>query len=242
MKNKYNNIPVIGSIPYLKTFKNVREKNKSILRKLNNIPLKDFLFIYKLLFSINRIHTIKTLSIISAFSNEGKSLINIILAKIFSLLNLKVLLIDGDVKRPQIHTRLNLPNEIGFSELLNDQKISIYKAIHHINSNFKVITSGKNNPDLYKKNFKQKNIKLFNKRILDLKDIDIIIYDLNPLCTLDLYAQLYREIDLLLMIVLENYLTDPDFERVLEKSLKRNLFIPGLILNSKNYKKYQNQL
>ena len=58
MENKYNSIPIIGLIPYLKTFENVREENKSIRKKLNNIPLKDFLFIYNLFFAINKIYPI----------------------------------------------------------------------------------------------------------------------------------------------------------------------------------------
>ena len=141
MKNKYNSIPVIGSIPYLKPFEDTREQNKSIRKKLNNIPLKDFLFIHNFFFALKTIYPIKIFSITSSSTNEGKSLINILLAKFFSLLDLKVLLIDGDIRRKHIHTRLNIENKLGLCELLYDQTIPIKKAINSIDSNLKVITA-----------------------------------------------------------------------------------------------------
>jgi len=238
---KYN-IPIIGSIPYLESFKDTREQNKSIIKKLNNIPIEYFSFIYDLFFSINNIYPIKILSITSAFSNQGKSLINIILAKIFSSLNLKVLLIDGDIKRTHVHTRLNIKNTFGLCELLNDQNIPIEKAIHSINSNFKIITAGIRKKNLDTKILKKDNINLFNQRLRQLKNIDLIIYDLLPLSKADFYPHFYKEIDLLFMLVQENDLIDIEFKKIIKKSLKRNLFIPALIINSRNYKKYQNQL
>jgi len=238
---KYN-IPIIGSIPYLEPFKDAREQNKSIIKKLNNIPIKDFSFIYDLFFLINKIYPIKILSITSPFSNQGKSLINIILAKIFSSLNLKVLLIDGDIRRTHVHTRLNIKNTFGLCELLNDQNIPIEKAIHSINNNFKIITAGIRKNNLDTKILKKDNINLFNQRLHQLKNIDLIIYDLCPLSKVDFYPQFYKEIDLLLMLVHENNLTDTKFNRIIKNSLKRNFFIPALILNSRNYKKYQNQI
>ena len=240
MENKYNSIPIIGLIPYLKTFENVREENKSIRKKLNNVPLKDFLFIYNLFFAINKIYPIKIFSITSYSSNQGKSLINILLAKFFSLLNLKVLLIDGDVRRAHIHTRLNIKNKFGLCERLYNQNIPIKKAIHSIDNNFKVITAGVRRNYLDEKLFKKDNINLFNQRLRKLKNIDLIIYDLCPISKLDFYPEFYKEIDLLLMLVLDGYLQDKEFKKSIRTIIKNNLCLPGLILNFKNHRKYQN--
>lgn len=242
MENKYNSIPIIGLIPYLKTFENVREENKSIRKKLNNVPLKDFLFIYNLFFAINKIYPIKIFSITSYSSNQGKSLINILLAKFFSLLNLKVLLIDGDIRRAHIHTRLNIKNKFGLCELLYNQNIPIKKAIHSVDNNFKVITAGVRRNHLDEKLFKKNNINLFNQRLRKLKNIDLIIYDLCPISKLDFYPELYKEIDLLLMLVLDGYLQDKEFKKSIRTIIKNNLSLPGLILNFKNHRRYQNQV
>ena len=240
MENKYNSIPIIGSIPYLKTFENVREENKSIRKKLNNIPLKDFLFIHNFFFGINKIYPIKIFSITSSSSNEGKSLTNILLAKFFSLLNLKVLLIDGDIRRAHIHTRLNIKNKFGLAELLYNQNIPIKRAIHSIDNNFKVITAGVRRNYLDEKLFKKDNINLFNKRLRQLKNIDLIIYDLCPISKFDFYPEFYKEIDLLLMLVLHGYLEDKEYKKSIRTIIKNNLFVPGLIFNFKNHKNYQN--
>ena len=240
MENKYNSITIIGLIPYLKTFENVREENKSIRKKLNNISLKNFLFIYNLFFAINKIYPIKIFSITSYSSNQGKSLINILLAKFFSLLNLKVLLIDGDIRRAHIHTRLNIKNKFCLCELLYDQNIPIKKAIHSIDNNFKVITAGIRRNHLDEKLFKKNNINLFNQRLRKLKNIDLIIYDLCPISKLDFYPEFYKEIDLLLMLVLDGYLQDKEFKKSIRTIIKNNLCLPGLILNFKNHRKYQN--
>jgi len=240
LKNKYNNIPVIGSIPYLKPFENIREENKSIRKKLNNIPLKDFLFIHNFFFAAKTVYPVKIFSITSSSSNEGKSLINILLAKFFSLLNLKVLLIDGDIRRTHIHTRLDLPNKLGLCELLYDQTIPIKKAIHSIDSNFKVITAGVRRYERDEQLLKEDNINLFNQRLRKLKNIDLIIYDLCPISRLDFYPAFYKDIDLLLMLITDNYLHSIEFKEAMKNITKNNLFVPALILNFKNHKMYQN--
>ena len=55
---------------------------------------------------------------------EGKSLLNILLAKTLNDMGERVLLIDADLRKPQIHTRLNLNNIIGLTNLLTDSKVN----------------------------------------------------------------------------------------------------------------------
>ena len=71
------------------------------------------------------------------------------MAKTLSDLGIRVLLIDSDLRRPQIHYRLGLNNLIGFSNLLIDTKIEIKKVIKKVEGfdNWSVITGGTLPPD-----------------------------------------------------------------------------------------------
>src|SRR5215467_1944002 len=61
----------------------------------------------------------KTLLISSSAPGEGKSTISIIIAKHFATMGLKVLLVDGDLRKPSLHSKLGLSNgTIGLSNLL----------------------------------------------------------------------------------------------------------------------------
>ena len=63
---------------------------------------------------------IKTILVSSSLQSEGKSLFNILLAKTLSDLDKKVLLIDCDLRKPQLHKRLGINNIKGITNLLAD--------------------------------------------------------------------------------------------------------------------------
>jgi capsular exopolysaccharide synthesis family protein len=60
----------------------------------------------------------KTLLISSSAPGEGKSTTAIVVAKHFATMGLKVLLVDGDLRKPSLHVKLGLPNGSGLSNLL----------------------------------------------------------------------------------------------------------------------------
>src|SRR5262249_39049029 len=60
----------------------------------------------------------KTLLVTSAGPAEGKSTTCITLARHFAKLGLKVLLIDADLRKPSLHTKLNVDNTRGLTNYL----------------------------------------------------------------------------------------------------------------------------
>ena len=54
---------------------------------------------------------------------EGKSLTNILLAKTLCEMDLKILQIDADLRKPQLHTRLNLNNITGIFALIISKNV-----------------------------------------------------------------------------------------------------------------------
>ena len=71
------------------------------------------------------------------------------LAKTLSEMDLRILQIDADLRKPQLHLRLGLNNITGLSNILADKEISTSEATQSVPGfeNWDVITSGTKPPD-----------------------------------------------------------------------------------------------
>ena len=61
----------------------------------------------------------------------------------------KVILIDGDLRKPQMHTRMGLNNILGLSNYLTDPSTKVEKILQNVpgHKNWKVLTAGRIAPD-----------------------------------------------------------------------------------------------
>ena len=75
-----------------------------------------------ILFSNHNGHPPQVLALSSAGPSEGKSTISSNLAVALAEINQRVLLIDGDLRRPRQHEIFALPNEFGLSNLLKEKQ------------------------------------------------------------------------------------------------------------------------
>ena len=151
------NFPLLGHIPYIEFFKDVREQRKSVLEALSQDNEDEFINSYDKFFyqeALRNIYTsirflssdkpIKVVTLTSSMPEEGKSLANILLAKTLCEMDLKILQIDADLRKPQIHTRLNLNNITGLSNIITNEEIKISETIQSVPGfdNWSVITAG----------------------------------------------------------------------------------------------------
>ncbi len=60
----------------------------------------------------------RSIAITSAGPSEGKSTTAIAISRHFALMGLKVLLVDGDLRKPSLHTKLGQDNSVGLSNYL----------------------------------------------------------------------------------------------------------------------------
>ncbi len=91
---------------------------KSILRWQGFREAMDL--VYQNIHLVNASGALKSLVVTSALPGEGKSTLALGLAFSAARLHRRVLLIDGDLRRPSLHKLMNLPNQEGLSTFLTE--------------------------------------------------------------------------------------------------------------------------
>ena len=60
----------------------------------------------------------RSIAVTSAATSEGKSLTSLAIARHFAMMGLKVLLVDADMRKPSLHSKLGLDHSVGLSNYL----------------------------------------------------------------------------------------------------------------------------
>ncbi|MBD2041647.1 GumC family protein [Microcoleus sp. FACHB-672] len=179
-------LPVIGIIPYneQKLVKPLRgELEEEEVNSSHLLTPSFFQEAFRLLYTKFRFlklnKRIRSLVISSATSGDGKSTVALNLAQAAAVMGQRVLLVDANLRRPQIHTQLALAPQEGLSDVISSN-IQVNNVItkSQIEENLWVLTAGKMLTDapqfLSSKNMQH----LMNK----LKfAFDLVIYDAPPL-------------------------------------------------------------
>ena len=219
-------IPILGNIPYLNIFEGLRGTDKNIIDSIKEEDIfsanddestqkqkRYELFFYKEAFRnlftsirfLNSDKPIKTIAITSSLPKEGKSLVIILLAKTLAEIGSRVILIDSDIRKPQVHSRLGLNNLVGLSNLLIDKSKTwkdIKSSVKGID-NFDVITAGRNVPDPTRL-LSSNRMKEIVENISQEGDYDLILFDTPPILGISDAALVSEYCDGLIIIVSMN--------------------------------------
>jgi len=130
----------------------------------------------------------KSLLISSSVPGEGKSTVSVNLAKAASEMGHRVLLIDADMRLPQVHQRLNLLNTVGLSNLLSNDGLDLEELVQTPTEagleTLSVLTAGEIPPSPMRLLSSQRMERL--REQLDRDDrYDLIIYDTPPVLFAD---------------------------------------------------------
>ena len=213
-------LPILGNLPFVDKFKEVRETETSILEDLVNVDTpenndytnKDAYqrFFYQEAFRnlctsirfLDGDRKVKTLLVTSSEPKEGKTLVNILLAKTLSDLDQRVLLIDADLRKPKLHRRLGLNNILGFSNILSDENVSLKQVVQNVEgiNNFNVITGGTLPPDPTRL-LSSKRLKKIIENLQKSEEFDLIIFDSAPIMGLADSLLLSPNIDGVMVLV-----------------------------------------
>ena len=106
---------------------------------------------------------------------------NVLLAKTLSEMGQRVLLIDADLRKPQMHHRLGMNNLTGLSNVLTDDGQRWQDAVQRVPGyeNWSVITAGRRPPDPTRLLSSQRMHQLVAE-ITDSGDFDLVVFDTPP--------------------------------------------------------------
>ena len=169
----------------------------------------------------------RIIGVTSAMTGEGKSLTSINLALNLAQMRNRVLLIDCDMRRPSIATKLDMDKAPGLSGFLSGQREM--KALIRpcgIKDNekaFHVITSGTNPP-----NPMELLGSVRMEKMLDAlrEPYDYIILDLPPVCEVSDALVVAKRTDGMLMVVREDYCS----RSLLNEAVRKLEFVGARVL------------
>lgn len=178
----------------------------------------------------------KTIVVTSSAPNEGKTTTTINLAITFAQADHKVLLIDGDLRKPKIHHYFSIPNAPGLTNYLGssygnskDERIDINTVIHATEyKNLAVMCSGSIPPNPAEI--------LGSEAMQDFLDaisnsFDYIIIDTPPINVVSDALPVIKEADGVVMVVRSDYTTHPEVQRALAALEFIDAKILGFIVN-----------
>lgn len=200
-------MPILGTLPFDKNIghnylnptheKNNQDVNYAHMGKLTNLFRRrsprnsrnsyysqgafweSLQVLYSNIQLLNSDQAINSLIVSSSVPGDGKSTVAYNLAKIASSMGKRVLLVDTDLRRPQIHRFLELNNLWGLSSLIsaNMDAKQVIQQIPTIN-NLSVITSGPIPPDPGRLLSSEKMRQLMESFH---QSFDLVIYDSPPI-------------------------------------------------------------
>ena len=172
------------------------------------------------------------IGVTSAQPSDGKSTISLNLAYSLAELDKKVLLLDGDMRRASLHTKLGLERSPGLSNLLADSN-SITGALREYKSKtddtyFNIIPSGESprNPSEL----------LNSERMTNLLEklgaaYDYIIVDLPPIGAVVDAISVAKKLDGMLVVVRENNCPRGLLEDCMQQLQYADVNILGFVMN-----------
>ena len=191
-------IPVLGVIPFNKGVKKLMGNRAtaslpqaetstipiSFVEKLPRYNASPFLEAFRSLYTNIRLLAsdmpIRSLVISSATPAEGKTIVALHLAQAAAAMGKRVLLVDADLRRPQVHVRLGLPNMRGLSNLIASEDLDFNDVIQQSDQdeNLYVLTAGQIPPDPTRLLSSEKMQNLMG----ELRSaFNLVIYDTPPL-------------------------------------------------------------
>jgi capsular exopolysaccharide synthesis family protein len=143
--------------------------------------------------------SLRIIAITSSAANEGKSTTTALLGGSLANLGMKVLLVDGDLRRARLHRRFGLDNSRGFTELFGEQPPSVDDLYQWTTPNLAVLTSGPMVPDPARLLSSTRCAEVINE--IKKTPFDLVIFDTPPALELVDALLITEHLDGLIMLV-----------------------------------------
>jgi len=244
-------VPVIATIPRSKTAINLMKKNKNSRRLLAMVDHDGLSYEgikslrTSLMFampSVSKVASIfgdlerndaskqgKIIVISGEAPGIGKSFVSSNLAETFSQLNKKVLIIDGDMRRGELHKIFTISQSKGLGDYLTETNATLANFIHPTSFEFiDFMPRGKHphNPASLLSTDK------YNDMLLQLVAIyDYIIIDTPPVLAVSDAIITAQYADKVLMVTRYNHSIEGQINYAIKQMNKANITVDGIVLN-----------
>ncbi|MDP6520217.1 MAG: polysaccharide biosynthesis tyrosine autokinase [Planctomycetota bacterium] len=172
---------------------------------------------------------LKTLACTSCLMGEGKTTTNADLAIVFAKAARRVLLVDGDLRKPQIHNLFDLPRGPGFAEVLESQA-NWQDCLHETNiENLTILPAGQTTAS--------PGELLASTRALTTIDelkqaYDLIVFDLPPAVVVADVANFASNLDALLLIYRSGMVPGRVLTSAVARLRQAEVNLLGVIMNA----------
>ena len=214
-------LPLLGHIPHVEFFKGVREDKRFLLKELDKSVTRGedpdtakqrryqrffyqeaFRNLFTSIRFLNSDRPLRSIALTSSLPAEGKSLVNVLLAKTLSEMGQRVLLIDADLRKPQMHVRLGLNNLSGLSNVLTEDDQTWRDAIQTVPgyNNWTVLTAGRRPPDPTRL-LSSNRMRSLVKELEQSGQFDLVLFDTPPVLGLADAALVAEHCDGLMLLI-----------------------------------------
>lgn len=178
--------------------------------------------------------SIRSFVISSSIPSEGKSTISCHLAQAAAAMGQRVLLVDADLRRPQVHRWIGVENQEGLSNVLATG-LDVEEAIIKVPEweNLSVITAGEIPPDPTRLLSSQKMYALM-EHLKSSRNYDLIIYDTPPILGFADGRILSTRTDGVVLVVRIGKTDRTILKQNLENITLSNIPVLGLVANQAN--------
>ena len=184
----------------------------------------------------------KIIVVSSSVANEGKTTTTTNLAISISQADQRVLLIDGDLRKPKVHHYFSIPNAPGLTNYLGSsvnsrsmQQLDLFSIVHPTEyANLSVITSGSIPPNPAEILGSEPMSEFLKKAS---EHYDYIIIDTPPINVVSDALPVIRESDGVVLVVRANSSTHPELQKALDSLKFIDAKILGFVVNYESEKK-----
>ncbi|HEV8585506.1 MAG TPA: polysaccharide biosynthesis tyrosine autokinase [Methylomirabilota bacterium] len=139
-------LPVLGWLPTIQNTRPDRGPEREPLSFIdvfapNTLPIEACRSIRVSLLSLPREQEVRTIMLASAGPGEGKSTVVLNLSYVFAQAGRRLVMIDGDLRRPSLNRPLRRPVAPGVAEVL-EAKVSLEEALQPIKERFHLLPAG----------------------------------------------------------------------------------------------------
>jgi len=221
-------IPVLATLPSVKKIDKGYHLSQIFMEDVDSEFAESIRMLRTLL--VAKYQKNKSILITSTYSGEGKTTISLNAALAFSKIG-KVILIETDIRRPSVITKVNITNEerpYGFSDIIQGKGNFTKTIIKLPGSDLDVLTSGTRRSDLTDLTTAKKLKEFFDH----LKSIyDYVIIDTPPVQPVSDTLFIAQATDRNLLIARSNVTKKAGIKSVIKKLKGAGVTVDGLIFN-----------